>query len=374
MGNKQKILIVDDKKENLFALEKILRETDAEIIKATTGNDALASSLEHKFALAILDVQMPGMDGYELSEILRADEGTGGLPIIFLTANSMAENDIFKGYRAGAVDYIVKPYKPEVLLGKANVFLELDRQKAELRRQRELLEAANGELEAFAYSVSHDLRAPLRAIDGFTKILLEDHAEQLDDEGKRVLNVVCENAGKMAQLIEDILSFSRIGRNEVSYTYCDMRKMVDQIVSELKPVIDGRNIDWNIGELGLVSADAAMLKQALVNLVGNAVKYSRGRNPASIEIRLVPSPAETKSGYVTYYIRDNGAGFDMKYAAKLFGVFQRLHGPDEFEGTGAGLAIVKRIIERHGGTVRGEGKVGEGATFYFTLPRGKSND
>ena len=366
MDKRQKILIVDDKKQNLFALENVLRETDSEIVKATTGNEALALTLDHEFALAILDVQMPGMDGYELSEILRSDVRTGGLPIIFLTANSMAENDIFEGYKVGAVDYIVKPYNPEVLLSKARVFLELD-------RQRELLEAANEELEAFAYSVSHDLRVPLRAIDGFTQILLEDHAERLDDEGKRVLNVVRENAGKMSQLIDDILSFSRMGRNEVSYSSCDMGRMIAQVVGDLEPVIDGRNIEWNIAELGFVTADAAMLKQALANLVGNAVKYSKGRDPASIEIGIAPGQTDSGSRYTTYFIRDNGAGFDMKHAAKLFGVFQRLHGPDEFEGTGAGLAIVKRIIERHGGMVQGEGKVGEGATFYFTLPKGKTD-
>ena len=366
MNSKHSILIVDDRIENLFTLEKTLGGTGSEIVKAQNGNEALATTLNYNFALAVLDVQMPGMDGFELAEILRNDEKTSTIPIIFLTAYSMGETAIFKGYKSGAVDYIVKPYRPEILLSKANVFLELHRQK-------ELLADANRELEAFAYSVSHDLRAPLRAIDGFSKILLEDYSDSLDAEGNRLLNVVCENTDKMAQLIDDILSFSRMRRNEMSGMEIDISPLVNEIVMELEQTTGGRNIEWRIDDLETVFGDAAMIKVALKNLIGNAVKYTKKKDPAIIEIGISNDGGATRPNFVTFFIQDNGAGFNMKFADKLFGVFQRLHGPDEFEGTGAGLAIVQRVIERHGGSVRGVGEIEKGSTFYFSLPTKSTN-
>jgi signal transduction histidine kinase len=226
------------------------------------------------------------------------------------------------------------------------------------------LEAANDELESFSYSVSHDLRAPLRAIDGFSHILLEDYAGKLDDEGKRLLNVVRDNTGRMALLIDDILAFSRSGRVEINFSEIDMEKLTREVFEELQPSVAGAKLQLEIEHLPPATGDRAMMHQVIVNLLSNAIKFSRIRESSRIKVGATVNADET-----VYYVRDNGAGFDMQHADKLFGVFQRLHSVNEFEGTGIGLAIVKRIITRHGGRVWAEGKVNEGATFYFALPK-----
>ena len=227
------------------------------------------------------------------------------------------------------------------------------------------LEAANDELEAFSYSVSHDLRAPLRAIDGYSNILLDDYAGKLDDEGKRLLNVVRENTGRMAQLIDDILKFSRTGRTELNTSKIDMGKMAREVFAELQTAVADNKVQLEIENLPSARGDNAMMRQVFVNLLSNAIKFSRAR-----EIPKIKVGATVKDGETVYYVKDNGAGFDMLHADKLFGVFQRLHSVSEFEGTGIGLAIVKRIITRHGGRVWAEGKVGEGATLFFSIPFG----
>lgn len=225
------------------------------------------------------------------------------------------------------------------------------------------LETANKELEAFSYSVSHDLRAPLRAIDGFSLILLEDYADTLDAEGQRLLGVVRDNTQKMSQLIDDLLAFSRIGRAQIAASTIHMRALVQELLEELKPTLGERAVHFEVKPLPEVRGDRAMIRQVVVNLLANAVKFTRPRPRAEIEVG-----ARVDNGQAIYYVKDNGAGFDMQYANKLFGVFQRLHRQEEFEGTGVGLAIVQRVVHRHGGRVWAEGKVNEGATFYFSLP------
>jgi light-regulated signal transduction histidine kinase (bacteriophytochrome) len=225
------------------------------------------------------------------------------------------------------------------------------------------LEAANKELEAFSYSVSHDLRTPLRAIDGFSHILLEDYAGKLDDEGKRLLGVVRDNTQRMGQLIDDILKFSRAGRLEINFSEIDMEKLAHAVFVELQPSVAEGKLQLEIEPIPATRGDSAMMRQVFVNLLSNAIKLSHNREPARIKVGCSIAGDEA-----IYFVKDNGAGFDMQYADKLFGVFQRLHGVTEFEGTGIGLAIVKRIITRHGGRVWAEGKVNEGATIYFALP------
>jgi signal transduction histidine kinase len=225
------------------------------------------------------------------------------------------------------------------------------------------LEAANRELEAFSYSVSHDLRTPLRAVDGFSHILLEDYADKLDDEGKRLLTVVRNNTNRMGQLIDDILKFSRTGRVEFSFSEINMEKLANEVFADLHSSAEGNPIQFEIEHLPPTQGDNAMMRQVFVNLLSNAIKFS-SHNPSP---KIVVS-ASVKDDETVYFVKDNGAGFDMKYSEKLFGVFSRLHSVDDFEGTGIGLAIVKRIIARHGGRVWAEGKVGEGATLYFSLP------
>ena len=246
---------------------------------------------------------------------------------------------------------------------------EVFRLNAELERRvverTASLEVANKDMESFSYSISHDLRAPLRAINGFSKILQEEYVDRLDDEGKRLLNVVGDNAQKMGELIDDILAFSRAGRNEINRSVINMEKMVAGVWEELKPDMAGRNVRLELRDIPPTEGDAAMIHQVVFNLLSNAVKFTRHRTDARIEVGGHADGQET-----VYHVKDNGVGFDMQYADKLFGVFLRLHGMDEFEGTGIGLAIVKRIITKHGGRVWAEGKVNEGATIYFSLPDG----
>lgn len=226
------------------------------------------------------------------------------------------------------------------------------------------LEAANKELEAFSYSVSHDLRAPLRAIDGFSRIILEDYADKLDDEGKQFLNTIRQNTQKMSQLIDDLLVFSRLGQQELRASNIDMGKLAKAVSEELKLTVPERKLKFTIKALVPAQGDQAMIRQVFANLLSNAVKFTRPKDTALIEVGGLSKENEN-----IFYIKDNGVGFDMQYMDKLFGVFQRLHSTEEFEGTGVGLAIVQRVIHRHGGRVWAEGKVGEGAAFYFTLPR-----
>ena len=260
-------------------------------------------------------------------------------------------------------------------------------------------EAANKELEAFSYSVSHDLRAPLRAIDGFTHAIIEDYADKFDEEGKRLLDIVSSNAQKMGQLIDDLLTFSRTGRQELRMSKIEMDTLARTVFEELKAAASERTIQFTIKPLPLAHGDQAMIRQVFVNLLSNAIKFTRPKETAIIEVggwrgdkdnlsfpTLEKGPVRPdlpgggEGGFEEippeqnfYYVKDNGVGFNIQYANKLFGVFQRLHSETEFEGTGVGLAIVKRIIQRHGGRVWAEGKVNEGATFYFTLPRKGGN-
>jgi signal transduction histidine kinase len=226
------------------------------------------------------------------------------------------------------------------------------------------LEAANRELESFSYSVSHDLRAPLRAIDGFSRILLKDHTGALTDEGQRFLDIIRTNTQKMGQLIDDLLAFSRLGRREMKAAALDMGTLVREAVGELQDTLGDRTVQWDLKPLPAARADRALIHQVWINLLGNALKFTRHRETAVIEVGCRPEGDEN-----IYYVKDNGVGFDMQYAPKLFGVFQRLHREEEFEGTGVGLALVQRIVQRHGGRTWAEGEVGRGATFYFSLPR-----
>jgi signal transduction histidine kinase len=239
------------------------------------------------------------------------------------------------------------------------------RVEAELLRARDELQAANKELEAFAYSVSHDLRAPLRHIVGFAELLRNNVSSALDEKSQRHMTMILESAKRMGNLIDDLLAFSRIGRAEAQMTLVNLDQLVKEVVAEARQDTVDRDIVWRIGTLPSCYGDRSMLRIALVNLVSNAIKFTRRRARPEIEIGC----SEETEREVVVFIRDNEAGFDMKYVDKLFGVFQRLHHADEFEGTGIGLATVQRIILRHGGKVRAEGAVDQGATFYFSAPK-----
>jgi light-regulated signal transduction histidine kinase (bacteriophytochrome) len=264
---------------------------------------------------------------------------------------------------AGDIAFAVRHL--EIAAGLQQALDALRKSEAGLERRVEErtaeLKAANQELEAFSYSVSHDLRAPLRHIAGFADMLNEESAAKLDDEGRRHLGIIIESVNQMGQLIDDLLLFSRMGRVEMRQEAVSMGALAQQVAKSLGDQEKGRRVEWDLGELPNVRGDAALLRQVWVNLLSNALKYTRQRDPARIEVRFDAAAGE-------FVVRDNGAGFDMRYATKLFGVFQRLHRAEEFEGTGIGLANVKRIITRHGGRIGAQGKPGEGAEFRFTLP------
>jgi len=235
-----------------------------------------------------------------------------------------------------------------------------------MKCQTEQLEAANKELESFSYSVSHDLRAPLRAIDGYSQMILKKQGERFDEETRRYFQMITDNAEKMGLLIEDLLAFSRLGSQAVAKTSLNMEDLAGEAWQELVTIHPCREMTLRIGQMPEACGDKALIRQVYGNLLGNAVKFTEGRNPAVIEAGSCTQDNET-----VYYVRDNGVGFDMKFYDKLFGVFQRLHGDEEYKGTGIGLALVKRMINRHGGRVWAEGEVDKGATFYFTLPNGQ---
>ncbi|SIO55847.1 protein of unknown function [Bradyrhizobium erythrophlei] len=241
---------------------------------------------------------------------------------------------------------------------------EVKRLNQELVKRAAELEASNKELEAFAYSVSHDLRAPLRHVISYAELLQKPASSLFDDRSQRQMKRILEAANRMGNLIDDLLAFSRIGRVETCKTTVDLGQLIREVVAEFEEETSGRNIDWKIGTLPVCHGDCSMLKLVLTNLISNAVKFTRTRTRAEIEIGCADGKNE-----IEVFVRDNGAGFDMQYADKLFGVFQRLHRSREFEGTGIGLATVQRVIERQGGKVRCEGVLDQGATFYFSLPQ-----
>jgi len=239
--------------------------------------------------------------------------------------------------------------------------VELEQRVAERTGE---LEAANRELEAFSYSVSHDLRAPLRHIEGFVEILRSTKGDALDEESRHYLSTIADSARQMGRLIDDLLAFSRTARAELRKTWISLNEIVRDVLRELKPDVAGRKVEWAIGVLPQAEGDPTLLRQVFSNLICNALKYTRNRRVARVEIGSTVTESE-----IIVFVKDNGVGFDMRYASKLFGVFQRLHRASDFEGTGIGLANVRRIIHRHGGRTWAEGEVNRGATFYFSLPR-----
>ena len=383
MDGKATILIVDDKPANIFALEKLLERPERFFLDATSGENGLKIALANKIDLIILDVQMPEMDGFEVAKILKSNKRTKDIAILFASAEKKEHHSIMKGFEEGAVDYLSKPLDPEVTRAKVAVLLKIQLQRrelieknlslekadvqikqlnSELQKNLAQLEMVNKELESFSYSISHDLQAPIRILGGHSAILLEDYSDKLDNEGKRLLESIQSNTHKMNDLIHDLLKFSRLGRQEVAKSEIDTEKLVNTIIMEINSSTHHK-AKITVDHLLPIYADHSLVTQVWINLISNAIKYSAKKENPTVEIGSFKHENE-----IVNYVKDNGAGFDMLYSDKLFGVFQRLHKSSEFDGTGVGLAIVKRIVSRHGGRVWAEAKPNEGATFYFSLP------
>jgi signal transduction histidine kinase len=382
------ILLVDDQPANLVALEAMLQGLGQKLIKAESGREALRWLLTHEFAVILLDVKMPEMDGFETAELIRQRDKSRHTPILFLTAGDNAQTQAVRGYAVGAVDYLVKPVVPEFVRSKVAVFVELAKKNELLRRQAKLLaeseqaaldlaetraelvrdlEHKNRELESFSYAVSHDLRAPLRRIDSFSRAVLESQGARLDEAGQRFLSRVREASQHMSQLIDDVLHLSRVTRADLRDQEVDLSSIASLILTRLQESEPERKVEAKVRPGVLVTGDSQLLKIAMENLLGNAWKFTAREPESRIEFGMMQA-----GGEATYFVRDNGAGFDMTYTDRLFGPFQRLHPQGEFPGNGIGLATVQRIIHRHGGRVWAEGLVGQGATFYFTMGRTRS--
>jgi PAS domain S-box-containing protein len=478
MTDRVNILLVDDRRQDLVAVESILKPLEYNLLKAASGGEALKVLLKREVAVILIDIEMADMDGFQIATIIRQREKTRYTPIIFLTSIEKSDAPMNLGYSLGCVDYILKPFIPDLLRTKVAAFVEMFKHGQEAQRQslllkaerdfaaaildtvagfvlvlddsgrilrvnrgfeeatdyrldqvrghflheyledmdtaRQFLREARGhrecqeywfavgntrrlvswcctalskevggsgrfvvtgrdmtelrqrtdELEGFTYSVSHDMRAPVRAIDGFTRILIEEYADSLDDEGRRLLGIVRHNTEKMGQLIDGLLALSRIGREKLIFSEIDMTELARTAFEEQKAA-GGRQRDLSIkiAELPGAYGDKRLITQVFHNLLSNAIKFTRNVPAAAIEVGYQPGAGED-----IYFVRDNGVGFDMNHAQKLFGTFQRLHAANEFEGSGIGLATVQRIINRHGGRVWAEAEPAKGAAFYFSLP------
>jgi hypothetical protein len=382
------ILLVDDQPENLVALEAMLDPLGQNLLRARSGRDALRILLDTPVAVVLLDVRMPEMDGFETAELIRQRERTRDTPIIFLTAAD--ESLAVRGYSVGAVDYLMKPAVPDFVRSKVSVFVELAKRSNLLARQAELLRASehealelararaelvadlerkNRELESFSYAVSHDLRAPLRRIETFGRALAESAGGRLDETGLRFLQRIGESVGEMQELIDALLRLSRVTRADLRRIPVDLSDLVGRTASELQAAEPVRAVELSVRPGMVAQADPHLLRVMITNLLSNAFKFTAGRDPARIEFGQ-----QRRDGETAYFLRDNGAGFDMQYVGRLFGPFQRLHPVEAYPGTGIGLATVQRIVHRHDGRIWAEGETGKGATFWFTLERPRSGN
>jgi two-component system, NtrC family, sensor kinase len=389
----KRILMVDDSLTYLEEASEQLRQKGYDVIPARSGEEALSLLGVQTVDCILLDLVMPGLSGQETCRRIKSAVAWRDIPLIMHT--SREEKDVMiEGINEGADDFIAKSSDLEVLQARIKAqlrrkqFEEENRNIRERLLQKELevtaansarelaetraqfveeLKHKNDELEAFCYSVSHDLRTPLRAIQGFSQLLLEDHGEKLDAEGQDYLGRVCRATQRMSELIDDLLLLSRISRSTLSRQRTDLSNIARGVAEELQKSVPGRQVQVHVEDKLVAEADGRLMRVVFENLLGNAWKYTH-----KVPLSQIQVGAEQGAGGTTFFVRDNGAGFDMRYVDKLFRPFQRLHADSDFEGTGIGLATVHRIIERHGGRIWAESAVGEGATFYFTVPLAKA--
>jgi light-regulated signal transduction histidine kinase (bacteriophytochrome) len=405
-----KILIVDDREDNLLSIETILEPDGYTLIKANSGRQALKILLqEYDFAMIMMDVKMPNLNGFETASLIYEREKLKHIPIIFITANNYGDENMYKGYKAGAVDYIYKPINPDVLRAKVSVLIDLYKKNIQLIAQEKKLvainksleleiqermaseekvkqlnkqlleniaslEQANKDLDRFAFMASHDLQEPLRKIRTFSDRLFVKYKEQLDDDGKSNLHRIQRAAERMQNLITDILTFSKLSSEKVDFIDSDMNKLVNEVLGDMEEEMKVKNAYVELTALPKLRVNPGLMKPLFQNLIGNAMKYCKKDQAPRIKIKADISTKDSNYNghstkrYCRIFIEDNGIGFDQRYAEEIFGMFKRLHRNSEFEGTGIGLALCKKIVEQHNGYISARSKVGEGSTFIISLP------
>lgn len=380
-ANPVKILVVDDVPANLLALEAVLDNRGYEIVTATSGPEAVASVVIHDFAVILLDVMMPEMDGFQTASRIREIEQGRRTPIIFVTAFRELEKQLHRGYGSGAVDFLYKPIDPEVLRFKVSVFADLHKQADLVKRYSMQLEAANAvlerrveertaelresneELRQFAYVASHDLKEPLRTIATFAALLSERHKDRLDEDAGNFIDLIVDSARRMDSLLDDLLAYStHVHQASEPTALCDSESALAGVLVMLDGLIREKQAVITHDPLPAVAADSTELLQLFQNLIGNGIKYQRNDVP-----RVHVSAAQSGEEWL-FSVQDNGLGIHSKYYDQIFGIFKRVHGR-EYPGNGIGLAICKKIVERRRGRIWVESALGRGSTFYFTLPK-----
>lgn len=400
------ILIVDDMRANILALKKTLELHGLQSDSAESGEEALKKVLKNNYSLIIMDVQMPGMDGFEVSEILAESNRTKDIPVIFLSAVSVHKKFISKGYESGGVDYITKPVDPDIFILRVKTLLKIYEQKNELRnikdilskeieirkeaqnnleakvekRTRELvlkneeLEMRNHELQQFTWVVSHDLKEPIRKIQLFLRIIKDRYLNDSTGEADGYIARTLKAGERMQKLIADLLDYSRLS-SEVKPEPTDLNKIVQEVVSDFDYLIEAKRADVCMGALPVINAVPSQVRQVFQNLIGNSLKFSKSDIQCSIEInaeivesRQIDSPVSPSGKFCRITVKDNGVGFDEAYIDKIFIIFQGLHDRNNYEGTGIGLAIAKKIIDKHNGIITAKSRINEGACFIIVLP------
>jgi signal transduction histidine kinase len=405
-----KILLVDDRLDNLLSMEAVLSSENYHIVKANSGNQALKILLkEHDFTLILMDVNMPVLSGFETASLIYQREKLKKIPIIFITAHSYNDEIIYEGYKTGAVDYIYKPIKPELLKAKVAVFIDLYRKTEALtlqemrlkatnksleseikeRKQSErevkklnkellqnihTLENANAELARFAYMTSHDLQEPLRKIQVFGDLLHTRYDAILDEKGRYYIERMQHSSERLRTLIKDILSYSRLNGNTKSFfVNADLNEIIREILNDFELKITELKAKIYVEDLPQLYVNPVQIRQLFQNLISNSLKFCRKDVPPVISITSKTSAASVNGSsngqfYCTISIQDNGIGFDETYIEQIFTLFKRLNNASEYEGTGIGLAICKKIVEYHKGLIGARSKIGEGSTFMISLP------
>lgn len=406
-----KILVVDDREDNLFSIETILDKDGYTIVKATSGRAALKVLLhQHDFTLILMDVQMPDMNGFETASLIYEREKLKHIPIIFITAHNQGEERMYEGYKMGGVDFIYKPINPELLRYKVSVFAELYRKNHELMLQEKKLKAVNEslekeieerkineekikllnyqlvenneqlkstieELDRFAYVASHDLQEPLRKIMLFSDKISMKFKNQVDEEALGYLQKVVKASERMQQLVNDLLKFSRHTHDVYGFERTDLNEILNDVLLDIEHEIQKKTAKISAGQLPVIWAIPSQIRQLFQNLISNSLKFARPDllpeihiTAEQLNVLLEDGINENRGIYYKIYVRDNGIGFDPKYAEDIFVVFKRLHSYHEFEGTGIGLSICKKIVDKHNGYISAESKLNEGSTFIITLP------